>query len=373
MKYYLNAIVLEAVERAKKLKTKFPNQLNIHIQSLAKNCQTQIDDIIAELNYFKNNDAYQNRKNQKFLLRELKELISTLDLLENVVVAAINRFDEQDDERVNKLVQQICRETNYPLIPPTVSCLSQEYYRIFPNFNLLCVPLLECEFLLHLPDLYHELGHPLLTEENNPKTEIYKDYLSKFINHVDLHYKNLISDAERNNNIQFVEFYRNWKSYWPNWAIEFFCDLFGTCTIGPAYAWGHLHLSAKRGGNPFYVKNFGNYSSHPNDEARMIVICYALDLLRFKKEKEKILDKWTAFKKITSHQIDKAAFDLAYPKDILEHCAACGVQAVAEINCKIATKSNQGQIYQMLNQSWEKFWEDAESYFEWEANELKKI
>lgn len=372
MKYYLNATFLEAIERAKKMKTKFPNQLNLYIQSLAKVCQTKIDDVIDELDYFKNNEAYQNEKNQKSLLSKLKELISILDILENVVVAAINRFDENDDEKVNKLVQKICKEINYPLLPPTVTCLSQEYYRIFPDFNLLCLPLLECEFLLHLPDLYHELGHPLLTEENNPKNEKYKKQLSKFISHVNLYYRNLINDAERNNDIQYVEFYRKWKSYWINWAIEFFCDLFGTYTVGPAYAWAHLHLTAKRGGNPFDVKKFGDYSSHPNDEARMIVQCFALDLLGFQEEKNKILKQWTAFKKIIPYQ-EEDAFEMAYPNELLEFCAVIGLQAAKDIGCTIASKSNQGQIYQMLNQSWVNFWDDAESYFEWEANELKKI
>ena len=59
------------------------------------------------------------------------------------------------------------------------------------------------------------------------------------------------------------------------WMVEFFCDLFAVYTLGPAYGWAHLHLSAKRGGDPFDVPML-SASSHPADDARMRVMLVAL-------------------------------------------------------------------------------------------------
>lgn len=372
MKYYLKASILEAIERAKKLKSKYPNGLNIYFQKLAESSLNKIDDVIAALDFLLTDARYQTESNQKHRLKELKELIRELDVLENVVVAAINRYDETDDVRVNILVQKICTEINYPLIPPTVTCLSQEYYRIFPGYNLLCVPLLECDFLLHLPDLYHELGHPIIDVEDHPKTEKFREQLGFFIYQARAHFQKLSENDKRINGGKLSDFYQKWRTYWSNWSIEFFCDLFGVCTLGPAFGWAHLHLSAKRGQDPFHVKKVGNYSSHPNDEARMRVICHALTILGFEEEKVQILEKWETLHSIIPYQMTPN-FDLAYPAELLEMCAEWGLQAVQEIGGVVASKSNSGVIYNLLNDAWDKFWEDAEGYFEWESESLKKL
>jgi hypothetical protein len=90
-----------------------------------------------------------------------------------------HRRKAADDEFVNKLVFEICNEINYPLPTPVASCLSQKYYHIYPDFNLLCIPLLESEFLLHIPYIYHEICHPLLSFDN-PKVEPFQKNLGSF-------------------------------------------------------------------------------------------------------------------------------------------------------------------------------------------------
>jgi len=346
--------------------------LDIHFQKLAESSLIQIDDVIGNLNYLLTDARYQMDITQKHRLKELKELIRVLDILENVVVAAINRYHEVDDVRVNKMVQKICREINYPLIPPTVTCLSQEYYRIFPGYNLLCVPLLECDFLLHLPDLYHELGHPLLDLENNPKVEKFQEHLGRFYYEANTHFAKLIEDDVRNRGGAYAKLYQRWQQYWWDWSIEFFCDLFGVCTLGPAYAWAHLHLSAKRGVDPFHVQKAGYYSSHPNNEARMRVICFALDLLGYSDEKEQILGKWNALHTIIPYEQDDS-FELAYPEFLLQSCAISGLEAVKGIDCVIASQDNKGTIFSTLNQAWGKFWVDPDEYFIWESEMVLRL
>ena len=83
-----------------------------------------------------------------------------MDFFETIGIAALNRANE-DDRQLNLLVERIVREIGFPLLPPVATLLSQGYFHIYPWFNLLCLPLVEPAFLLHLPDLYHELGHLL--------------------------------------------------------------------------------------------------------------------------------------------------------------------------------------------------------------------
>ena len=365
MKYYLKATIKESIERAKKLKSKIPNNLNVHFQKLAETSQNKIDAIINDLQFILTDARYQMDANQTFRLQKLKLFIRILDIMENVVVAAVSRYHE-DDIRVNVMVQNICREVNYPLIPPTVTCLSQKYYRIFNGFNLLCVPLLECDFLLHLPDLYHELGHPLIEAENNPKNQPFKESMGSFYDTVKQYYEAKKTDDEINNQSKVAPYYEKWKRYWHNWTIEFYCDLFGVCTVGPAYGWAHLHLTAKTGHNPYDVEKVAKDSSHPNDESRMIVICAALELLGYKEEKKRILAKWNALKRILSSKTD-VYFSFAYPNELLEMCAVMGLEAVKSIGCTLANRENQGKLFITLNTAWEKFWEDEQAYFAWES------
>ena len=71
---------------------------------------------------------------------------------------------------------------------------------------------------------------------------------------------------------------RKWRESWVKiWTEEFFCDLFAVNTLGPAYAWSHLHLTAKRGDEPFEVPVF-RAASHPADDARMRAMLSALNL-----------------------------------------------------------------------------------------------
>lgn len=372
MKYYLKGTILEAIERAKKLKTKIPNGLDIHFQKLAEISESSIDEIIDTLRVYLTAARYQTDNNQKHRLKDLKKILKDLDILENVVVAAINRYDKVGDVRVNKLVQGICREINYPLTPPTVTCLSKDYYHIYPDFNLLCVPLLECEFLLHLPDLYHELGHPLLAKEDNPKIEPFQTHFKEFYLTVLRHFNKMIKDDAINGDKRREEFYERWRNYWFHWAVEFFCDLFGVYTLGPAYAWAHLHLTAKMGQDPFKVQKFGSHSSHPNDEARMKVICFALDMLGYSNERKMIVEKWEALHSIIPYTID-GTFELAYPQVLLESCAVSGLNAVKAIGCTLAGKDNKDPIFLMLNEAWNRFWKDTDTYFAWEAKSVDKI
>lgn len=369
MQYYLEATIVEVIERAKRLKTRFPTPPPLHFQRLAQDCLNLIDENISVLQLLHTALEFQEAANQPTRLKFLKLRIREIDLIENIAVSAITRCTE-GDERINKFVQGICREIAYPLIPPTVSGLSSDYYHIYPKFNLLCVPLLECDFLLHLPDLYHELAHPLFWVEHDDRIKPFQEEAKTFYNLVSAHFERVIIEDRRNNQGAFAQSYEAWKTNWFKWRIEFFCDIFGVCTAGAAYGWAHLHLSMKRGGNPFEVAIHSD-SSHPNDEARMQVILHVLGLMKLHTEQQAIAEKWKVVQQIHKKQKDQV-HKLAYPPEILEQCAMHGFRAVVGINCTIAP-FQQGAIFKTLNEAWDLFWSDYSTFFGWEQKKIAEF
>lgn len=370
MQHYLEAIILETIERAKRLKTRFPTPPSLHFQALVQKCVTLIDENIAALNSLYYAPEHQILPNQSKRLRNLKIVIRDLDVIENVAVSAISR-NHPDDTQINKIVQQICKEIHYPIpVPPTGSALSTNYYQIYPHFNLLCVPLLECDFLLHLPDLYHELAHPLFWTQNDSRISPFQEQAGAFYDMVLKHFDKVILEDQRNHGSGMVPSYDIWKKNWANWLIEFFCDIFGVCTAGPAYGWAHLHLAMKRGSNPFEVPLYSK-STHPNDEARMQVILYVLEYMHLTNAKDSIEKKWKEMKGIMAGQRN-SSYAFAYPNELLKECALHGFRAVVNINSNIATNQT-GIIFKTLNEAWDQYWKDPTSFSIWERKKVEEM
>lgn len=370
MQHYLEAIIAETIERAKRLKTRFPTPPPVHFQALAQSCLKLIDENIAVLNALYSAPQYQVAPNQSARLRKLKDVIWEIDVIENVAVSAISRH-HNDDIKINKLVQQICREIDYPIpVPPTVSALSTNYYQIYPQFNLLCVPLLECDFLLHLPDLYHELAHPLFWTENDNRVSAFQEQAKAFYDVVSEYFDRVILEDQRIHQGASVSNYEAWKKNWINWRIEFFCDIFGVCTAGAAYGWAHMHLSMKRGGNPFEVP-LHSKSTHPNDEARMQVILHVLEYMQQHDQKNAIEAKWQELQQIPARQ-KNTLHPFAYPSELLKKCAFHGFKAVVDINCNIAPNQN-GVIFKTLNEAWIRYWDDYALFFDWEQKKVEEL
>src|SRR5205823_4280663 len=144
-------------------------------------CIDRINDLIAEFEYLLTDPAILAPAVVRERVRIFRRALEGLTTLETTAVAALSRVHE-DDVFMNKLVFQIHQEIKYPLPPPTVSCLSRDYFCIIPGLHLLQVHLAESDFLLHLPDLYHELAHPLLVTQNDPRVEPFQQEFVKFLN-----------------------------------------------------------------------------------------------------------------------------------------------------------------------------------------------
>ena len=363
---YINGAIKEAIAKGSALKAKIPGarDLGIYFSSLATTAEREIDAIIDALDYLYANSDYNDPINIREKFSRFKYLSGQLSEIENVVIAAMSR-KANDDEFVNKLVYEICKEINYPLQAPVASCLSQKYYHIYPPYNLICIPLLESEFLLHISDIYHELGHPLLAI-NNPKIEPFKNSLGRFNRDVRKYFDDEINRRELNRSISsdFDPIYV-WKDSWlENWSTEFFCDLFATYTLGPAYAWSNLHMCTKMSWEIYKIPTFQKIS-HPPDEARMRAILLGLELTGFSAEKAEIELKWDEFKIIVG-QKKSNDFSIAVPDKLLRQAAEFCLVGTKQIGCEIAAPDSQKKVNFLLNNSWKEFWKNPEDFYTWE-------
>lgn len=369
MNKYLNGSIYEMLERAKILKTKIPRlDLPDCFYQLAALVTNEIDLHISSLEYLLKDPKYQIPDNAPTKLTSFQGIVREMDYIENSVVSALNRW-RKDDIIITKFVKRICSEIKYPLLPPVASRLSETYYCIDTKFNHLRVPLLEIEFLLHSPDLYHELAHPLLQTKNDPSVAGIRTQLSHFIRFLRLQFDEKIRIERNNGNTLLVEKLQIFKDSWiiGGWATEFFCDLFGIYTLGPAFAWAHLHLCVKRGDEPFETPNFSP-SSHPADNARMEAMLIALSLIGFNEDKIKISEYWNQYI-IVNGGVKDSDYKWAYPKEILEHCVNNALIGTKSIGCSVVTPNSNGKLYILLNEAWKLFIDNPKEYLKWEKEQ----
>ncbi len=281
MNDYFIGSIKQHQERGRRLIERIPPDLPREFHVLVQKCNDELTRLLDHLRELLEDPLMLSPDYQSERLRQFRRIVEHLSLLETTAIAALERHNS-DDIFLNGLIETIKTETHYPLLPPVVTSLSQQYFHIFPNFNLLFVPLSEGDFLLHLPDLYHELAHPLITERYNPRV---KPFQTALLNALDiaLSYISTEQQKEERRGIrapQRISFYLYlWQRSWLEWMVEFFCDLFGICTIGPAFAWSHIYLCAKYSNNPYDVPTT-NSLSHPADDARMKAMLYGLEPIR---------------------------------------------------------------------------------------------
>lgn len=370
---YINGAIKEAIGKGRALKAKIPGarNLGIYFSALATTAEREIDMIIDSLDYLYGDPDFNDPKAIREKFSRFKQLSGQLSDIENVVIAAMSRMSD-DDVFVNKLVYEICNEINYPLQAPVASCLSQKYYHIYPFYNLICIPLLESEFVLHIPDIYHELGHPLLAIDN-PKVEAFRNNLGYFNVEVKKYFDAEINRRSMNtsNDSDFDSIYV-WKECWlETWSTEFFCDLFATFTLGPAYAWSNLHMCTKMSWDIYKIPTFQKIS-HPPDEARMRAIFIGIDLIGFKEERVKIETKWEEFKEIVGYS-KTSDFSIAIPEKLLKSAAEFCLTGTKQIKCEVATPASTDKVNFLLNNSWNEFWKDPEGFYDWERKSVMEF
>lgn len=374
MEDYFKGAVGQLYERAQELLSQVPRgpaQLPSELLLLSQGCITKLNEVLKDLEYVLDDPLMQRADLQSSRLRTFRRSVQALDIIENVGVAALVRRDLKGDLWLNRLVSQITKEINYPLNPPVVTSLSKQYFSYNGFLDVLSVPLNEGNHLLHLPDLYHELAHPLLFPErfrDRRLQHLQYSFLTAS-KEVDQHFLKEKDERIRERGpTTLTQNLEQWRKNWGRfWIVEFFCDLYALYTVGPAYAWGHLHLVAKTGENVFE-----NFDRHPADDARMRVLLNGLRLIGFEKAALEIKQRWDTLIALSPNG-SNADYYYCYPESLLDLVTQKAYEGTVGIACNIVSLENQGAICQILNSAWDAFWSNPSEFASTEKSMIELL
>jgi hypothetical protein len=368
---YFTGAVGELIERARWLKAKVPRNLRRRdYDALRRICDDRLTDAIRRLREILDEPAYRKPEFRAQRLRAFRRIVAELDNVESFGIAALERADHADPF-LNDLLDRIAKEIRFPHSTPIVATLSQRYFYVISELNLLCVPLAEGDFLLHLPDLYHELAHPLLLVADDPVIEPFQ---AAHLKGLGTSYDYLNGEIEKERGYgpkQNVPLLRAWQAnYVKSWTTEFFCDGFAAATLGPAFAWAHLHLCAKRGGNLFEAATTA--TSHPAEDARMVLVLKVLSQLGHMKAAAEVQARWNDLIDESGYRAEPE-YRRCYPEPLLADLARFCVEGVEKIGCRLADADSDGDVHVLLNEAWETFWKTPIDYSAWERKALNAL
>lgn len=381
-KTYLKSNVIQEIERAKYLKglikrpTPYPELIG-----LEDRCSRGLDENIGRLEaLLKDLDSSSEVGDIRVLYRYFRHLYWNVKRIEYFGIPALH-FQNEDVRFLNKLIFKIQQELSLPYIAPSIACFSNKYFWIEGATNVIFIPIGEVSSVLHLPDLFHELGHATIChKDNDPKLEGIKLTYQNIVDNITEYYQKEINIRARQTGppqipLMLEHLHSQWKE---RWIDEFFSDLFACYTIGPAYAWAHLHLTAKRWDDVYHLEQYPIPQSHPSDDSRMQILIMGLKLLGYHSDADDILRIWENMPFVTS-SAPVHEYQFAYPRELLENIARLMLEGMRNSGFSILTPNilqnlNDSSVRKNLNDAWREFWNNPD-YIEWEKgllSELKK-
>ena len=371
---YLIGSIGQSLERIRQLRQIVQGPYRREYDGLRQICLTRLDAVQAAFQCLAEETVVNTALQTPRRVREFTRIVEQLEAVENVGAFALSRVS-QDDDFLNRLITDICGEIKYPLIPPVVSHISQDYFHIYLDFNILCLPLMESRFLLHLPDIYHEICHPFHREQNAdlPVLETYHAAYKQSLFVTAEHFRDEIAAADRLPKSEAKLYQLQlWRTCWVKfWIREFFCDLFGVLTTGPAFAWSHYHLCVKRGGDPFETP-LRFVSTHPADDARMRTVLMMLAATGFDEAVKRIEKAWRDFVEVMGYDLEPE-YRQCYPEALLSEIVSAAKEGVKESGVVTAKPDSQTPIVSILNAAWREFWRAPVEYQAWEAAQLDTL
>jgi hypothetical protein len=370
---YLLGSIHQSLERIRQLRgivhARYPREYD----GLRQNCLNKLDRASDELAVLRKERVVDLALQTPRRVRAFKRIVERLGDIESIGVFALNRTSP-DDDFLNRLITGVCNEISYPLITPVISQMSQDYFHIYSDFNLLCLPLIESRFLLHLPDIYHELCHPLHRSLELPTLSDYQDAFKQALFGMVRYFQEDIDAADRLRHQEARLFQiQLWRTCWAkSWMEEIFCDLFGLIACGPAYAWAHYHLCIKRGGDPFQTPlTIG--TTHPADDARMRALILMLRKVdAFRKDADLVERAWKEFCETMGYRAS-AEYRQCYSERQLSLVVDAAYRGIKGIGLIVAAENSDAPIVALLNQAWSAFWSDPGGYQKWEAEHVQEL
>jgi len=233
------------------------------------------------------------------------------------------------------------------------------------------VPLAEGRFLLHLPDLYHELAHSLLEFEDDARLAGFQE---RHVQAVNAAHEYLASELHKEaaglGPETFKRYLMTWISCWLSWAIEFFCDLYAVYMVGPAFAWSHLHLAACAGTDPFQVPLL-TATVHPPDAARMSAMLLALERLGFDEERAAIERRWEEYLGLSGSHASPE-YRRCFPTELVNGVEHLAFEGTSALSCDVVSREMLGSGRLLLNEAWRVFWRTPREYVAWEKSAVKE-
>ena len=371
---YLVGSIGQSLKRIRQLRQIVQGPYRREYDGLRTICSTQLEKILITLRRLADETIVDTELQTPRRVREFKRIERQLNAVEGVGVFALSRISP-DDDFLNRLIAVICVEIAYPLDPPTISHISQDYFHIYRDFNLLCVPLMESRFLLHLPDIYHELCHPFHQEQdgNLPKLKSYHDAYKQSLFEIMRHFCDETANVKRLRKPEGKLYhFQLWQTCWVKfWMQEFFCDLFAVLIAGPAFAWSHYHLCVKRGGDPFETPLIFE-STHPADNARMCAALMMLKRIGFEAEVKLIEKTWRGFVQVMGYT-PSPEYQQCYPENLLSKIVSMVEVEIKGTGVVTAKPDALMLIVSLLNTAWKKFWSAPENYPVWEAEQIETL
>ena len=371
---YLIGAIDQSLERTRQLRQIVQRRYPREYDGLRQICLTQLDETQVTLRHLAKETVVDPALQTPRRVREFKRIVRQLNAIEGVGVFALSRTSP-DDDFLNRLITSVCEEIAYPLISPTISHISQDYFHIYRDFNLLCLPLMESRFLLHLPDIYHELCHPFHQRQNAdlPALESYHIAYKRSLFAMVRHFRSEITAAERVRRPEGKIYqHQLWNTSWAKfWMQEFFCDLFGVLMAGPAFAWAHYHLCVKRGGDPFETPLMFE-STHPADDARMRAALMMLAATGFDAEMKLIEKAWRDFVEIMGYD-PVPEYQQCYPEPLLSEIVSAAQEGIEGTGVVTAKSDALTPIVGLLNSAWQEFWRAPKDYQAWETAQFDTL
>ena len=382
MKDYLKAIVIEQINRALSLKNLIHPVQYQELWGLAERCTNIIDSITHKLRLLLEELKNRDEDDIRDILRAIRRCVREIEMVESHGISVL--YYVNDEIRyMNKLIYRIHREINLPLSQPSVACICAprtKYYSFHPFTNVIFIPVAESKFLLHLPDAFHEMGHYVLFNRENTLRlrEINKSY-NTAIRRITDYYQDLLTKKIRETGppetpVLIKHIHTQWKEYWIN---EFFCDLFALNTLGPAYAWSHLHLTIKKSEDVYKFSKMPLPQTHPSDDSRMRMLLIGLNKLGFDDEATSILSRWNSMPLVLNTE-PIVEYQYAYPEDLMKEVAELFLTGLKDgnfliISSKKLAKQNPDSIIKILNEAWALFWNNPEEFRNWEEKCIEKL
>lgn len=374
---YLESHVKEQIERSLYLKSLIPRKVYPELIGLADRCSRILDDNIGYLRFLLQQLELRNAGDVRDLYRSFRVAYRDIETVEYFGIPALH-FQTDSSKFLNKFIFAIKDEINLPFVAPAVACFSNGYFWVHGTTNVMFMPIGEANSLLHLPDVFHELGHStLFNRENDLRLEEIKITYSEIIRKITTYFENSYNKKQKRTGPPEVPMIiRHLHSQWKSWVNEFFSDLFACYTLGPAYTWAHLHLTTKKCDDVYKFEKPPVPQSHPSDDSRMKLLEIGLKKTGFSSEAQEIRSIWDCMPFVTSSS-PIYEYQYAYPTSLMEDLAELVLKGMKKSEISILTpeilnKLDDKSIRKILNEAWKNFWKNP-NFREWETTTLRTL